>query len=68
MAETKVTGADLVEEGIPTSDLEPDRPVKGQVDGRQVIVVRTSAGICAVAGSCTHYGGPLAMGCVSTGR
>jgi NADPH-dependent 2,4-dienoyl-CoA reductase/sulfur reductase-like enzyme/nitrite reductase/ring-hydroxylating ferredoxin subunit len=68
MAETKVTGADLVEEGIPTSDLEPDRPVKGQVDGRQVIVVRTSAGICAVAGSCTHYGGPLGDGLCVDGQ
>lgn len=68
MAETKVTGPDLVEEGIPDSDLALDVPVKGQVDGRPVIVVRTATGICAVAGSCTHYGGPLGDGLCVDGQ
>jgi NADPH-dependent 2,4-dienoyl-CoA reductase/sulfur reductase-like enzyme/nitrite reductase/ring-hydroxylating ferredoxin subunit len=62
MAETKSTGPDLVEEGIPGGELELDVPVKGQVDGKQVIVVRTVMGLCAIAGSCTHYGGPLGDG------
>ena len=68
MAETKVTGPDLVEEGIPDSDLALDVPVKGQVDGRPVIVVRTATGICAVAGSCTHYGDLSVTACAWTGR
>ena len=68
MAETKVTGPDLVEEGIPDSDLELDVPVKGHVDGKQVIVVRTASGLCAVAGSCTHYGGPLGDGLCVDGQ
>jgi NADPH-dependent 2,4-dienoyl-CoA reductase/sulfur reductase-like enzyme/nitrite reductase/ring-hydroxylating ferredoxin subunit len=68
MAETKVTGPDLVGEGIPASDLELDVPVKGQFEGRPVIVVRTADGLCAVAGSCTHYGGPLGDGLCVDGQ
>ena len=58
MAETKVTGPDLVDEGIPLDSLALNEPVKGQVDGKQVIVVRTESGLCAVAGHCSHYGRP----------
>ncbi len=68
MAESKVTGPDLIEEGIPADDLALDVPIKGKVDGRQVIVVRTAAGLCAVAGSCTHYGGPLGDGLCVDGQ
>ncbi len=68
MAETKVTGPDLVSEGIPLASLETDVPVKGQVDGKQVIVVRTGKGLCAVAGTCTHYGGPLGDGLCVDGQ
>lgn len=68
MAETKVTGPDLVEEGIPLDALEADTPVKGQVDGKQVIVIRTGDGLRAVAGSCTHYGGPLGDGLCVDGQ
>jgi NADPH-dependent 2,4-dienoyl-CoA reductase/sulfur reductase-like enzyme/nitrite reductase/ring-hydroxylating ferredoxin subunit len=68
MAETKVTGPDLVEVGIPEEDLKLDVPVKGQVDGKQVIVVRTASGVCAVAGGCTHYGGPLGDGLCVDGQ
>jgi len=68
MSDTEVTGPDLVNEGIPIDSLEDDTPVKGQVDGRQVIVVRTGGGLCAVAGHCTHYGGPLGDGLCVDGR
>jgi NADPH-dependent 2,4-dienoyl-CoA reductase/sulfur reductase-like enzyme/nitrite reductase/ring-hydroxylating ferredoxin subunit len=68
MAETKVSGPDLTEEGIPADDLALDVPVKGQVDGKQVIVVRTVDGLCAVAGTCTHYGGPLGDGLCVDGQ
>jgi NADPH-dependent 2,4-dienoyl-CoA reductase/sulfur reductase-like enzyme/nitrite reductase/ring-hydroxylating ferredoxin subunit len=68
MSDTEVTGPDLVEEGIPEDDLVVDMPVKGQVDGKQVIVVRTASGLCAVAGHCTHYGGPLGDGLCVDGR
>jgi NADPH-dependent 2,4-dienoyl-CoA reductase/sulfur reductase-like enzyme/nitrite reductase/ring-hydroxylating ferredoxin subunit len=62
MAEITVTGPDLTEEGIPADDLALDVPVKGRVDGKQVIVVRTNNGLQAVAGICTHYGGQLGDG------
>ncbi len=68
MAESKVTGPDLIEEGVPADDLVLDVPVKGQVDGMQVIVVRTADGLRAVAGSCTHYGGPLGDGLCVDGQ
>jgi NADPH-dependent 2,4-dienoyl-CoA reductase/sulfur reductase-like enzyme/nitrite reductase/ring-hydroxylating ferredoxin subunit len=61
-AEADVTGPDLLTEGIPVEDIGDQTPVKGQVDGKQVIVVRTPEGLRAVAGSCTHYGGPLGDG------
>jgi apoptosis-inducing factor 3 len=68
MAETKVTGPDLVNEGVLSASLLADVPVKGQVDGKQVIVVRTGDGLCAVTGTCTHYGGPLGDGLCVDGK
>ena len=68
MSETEVTGPDLVNEGIPTDSLDDNIPVKGQVDGKQVIVVRTGSGLCAVAGHCSHYGGPLGDGLCVAGQ
>ena len=41
MAETTVTGPDLVDDGIPLDSLGLNEPVKGQFEGKQVIVVRT---------------------------
>jgi NADPH-dependent 2,4-dienoyl-CoA reductase/sulfur reductase-like enzyme/nitrite reductase/ring-hydroxylating ferredoxin subunit len=61
-AEAEVTGPDLVNEGIPVESVSEGTPVKGHVDGKQVIVVRTPQGVRAVGGSCTHYGGPLGDG------
>ncbi|MGH8870871.1 MAG: FAD-dependent oxidoreductase [Acidimicrobiia bacterium] len=60
--ETKAIGPDLVNEGISSESMELNTPAKGQVDDKQVIVVRTEDGLRAVAGSCTHYGGPLGDG------
>ena len=68
MAETKVTGPDLVDDGIPLDSLTLNEPVKGRVDGKQVIVVRTETGLCAVAGHCSHYGGPLGDGLCVDGQ
>lgn len=61
-AEAEVTGPDLVNEGIPAESIGDETPATGHVDGKQVIVVRTTEGLRAVAGSCTHYGGPLGDG------
>ncbi len=68
MSETTVTGPDLVDDGIPLDSLVLNEPVKGQFEGKQVIVVRTETGLCAVAGHCTHYGGPLGDGLCVDGQ
>ncbi|MGH8915649.1 MAG: FAD-dependent oxidoreductase [Acidimicrobiia bacterium] len=68
MAETSAVGPDLATDGI-TADEVSESPTKGQVDGKQVIVVRTADGVLrAVAGSCTHYGGPLGDGLCEGGK
>ena len=67
-AEAKIAGPDLVTEGLPLESLQGSTPVKGQVDGKQVIVVRTEDGIRAVAGTCTHYSGPLGDGLCVAGQ
>jgi apoptosis-inducing factor 3 len=68
MSETAVIGPDLVDDGIPLDSLVLNQPVKGQVEGKQVIVVRTESKLCAVAGHCTHYGGPLGDGLCVDGQ
>lgn len=67
MAETSVVGPDLTTDGIPVDEVS-ESPTKGQVDGKQVIVMRTSDGLRAVGGSCSHYGGPLGDGLCEGGR
>ncbi|HSK07928.1 MAG TPA: FAD-dependent oxidoreductase [Acidimicrobiia bacterium] len=67
-AEAETTGPDLANAGIPAESIGDGKPVKGQVDGKQVVVVRTSEGLRAVAGSCTHYGGPLGDGLCVAGQ
>lgn len=60
--ETKLSGPDLAEEGIPLGQLDPEIPSVGHFDGKPVVVVKTGDGLRAVGGSCTHYGGPLGDG------
>ena len=60
--EIEVSGPDLGTEGLPIESLGGDVPVKAQVDGEPVIVVRTREGVCVVGGKCTHYGAPLGEG------
>ena len=60
--ETKLEGPDLTEEGLPADSVGGKVPAVGHVDGKPVIVLRTPAGLKAVGGRCTHYGGPLAKG------
>jgi NADPH-dependent 2,4-dienoyl-CoA reductase/sulfur reductase-like enzyme/nitrite reductase/ring-hydroxylating ferredoxin subunit len=67
MAETTPVGPDLDIDGIPVDEIS-ENPTKGQVDGKQVIVMRTADGLRAVAGSCTHYGGPLGDGLCEGGK
>ena len=60
--EIKLVGPDLTEVGLPSDDIGSEIPAVGHVDGKPVIVLRTKAGLRAVSGRCTHYGGPLGDG------
>ena len=50
--------------GFPIQELTAHRVVAGRVGDDDVIVVRHADALLAVAGRCTHYGGPLATGLV----
>ncbi|MDX1692043.1 MAG: FAD-dependent oxidoreductase [Acidimicrobiia bacterium] len=68
MAEAQdATGPDLRAEGIPVDEIHPERPAAGRVDGDAVIVVAVDGGFRALAGRCTHYGGPLGDGICADG-
>jgi NADPH-dependent 2,4-dienoyl-CoA reductase/sulfur reductase-like enzyme/nitrite reductase/ring-hydroxylating ferredoxin subunit len=58
----KLSGPDLTEEGMAAGDIGSEIPAVGHVDGKPVILLRTRAGLRAVGGRCTHYGGPLGDG------
>jgi NADPH-dependent 2,4-dienoyl-CoA reductase/sulfur reductase-like enzyme/nitrite reductase/ring-hydroxylating ferredoxin subunit len=58
----KLSGPDLTEEGIAVGDIGSEIPAVGHVDGEPVILLRTKAGLRAVGGRCSHYGGPLGDG------
>lgn len=60
--DTKLVGPDLTDDGIAADEVGGEIPSVGHVDGKPVIVLRTKAGLRAVGGKCTHYGGPLGDG------
>ena len=60
--ETKLNGPDLSQEGLDAEAVGGMVPAVGHVGGQPVIVLRTAAGLRAVGGRCTHYGGPLGDG------
>ena len=60
--DSKLVGPDLTEDGIAAGDVGDELPAVGHVDGKPVIVLRTKAGLRAVGGRCSHYGGPLGDG------
>ena len=64
--ETKLSGPDLAEEGLPLEALDAEIPSVGHFDGKPVVVVQTQDGPRAVGAKCSHYGGPLGDGiCVA---
>lgn len=60
--EIKLSGPDLTEEGMAAAEIGSEIPAVGHVAGKPVILLRTKAGLRAVGGRCTHYGGPLGDG------
>lgn len=57
-----LNGPDLANEGLRLDELAGGVCRVGHFDGKPVVVVKTNDGLRAVAGSCTHYGGPLGEG------
>lgn len=61
------SGPDLAA-GVPLADIPLGGILAGHVGDRPVMLYRARDEIFAVAGACTHYGGPLAEGLVRGGR
>ena len=61
------TGPDLAK-GVPLSSLPASGILAGHVDGTAVLLSRQGDAVCAVSGTCTHYGAPLAEGLVIDGE
>jgi NADPH-dependent 2,4-dienoyl-CoA reductase/sulfur reductase-like enzyme/nitrite reductase/ring-hydroxylating ferredoxin subunit len=61
------TGPDL-SKGVPLSSLPAAGVLAGHVDGTAVLLSRQGDDVCAVGGTCTHYGAPLAEGLVIDGE
>ena len=62
MAEDKqLSGPDL-KSGVELDKLTDNEPFLGHFEGQAVILVRQGDHVFAMAGTCTHYGGPLAEG------
>jgi len=54
--------------GVPLASVPATGVLAGHVDGTVVLLARLDDGIHAVAGTCTHYGAPLADGLVIDGE
>lgn len=53
-------------QGITLSELEVDEPLLGHNEEEPILVIRSEDGsLRAMSATCTHYGGPLAEGCLS---
>ncbi len=62
MAEDKqLSGPDL-KSGVELDKLIENKPFLGHYEGEAVILVLQGDHVFAIAGTCTHYGGPLAEG------
>ncbi|KQM27495.1 MULTISPECIES: FAD-dependent oxidoreductase [unclassified Sphingomonas] len=53
--------------GIDASELAEGAIIAGELDGRDIVIVRHGGRICALSGTCTHFKAPLADGIVIDG-
>ena len=60
--EIEISGPDLDIDGVESAAIGTERPTVGHVGDRPVILLRTTNGIRAVEGKCSHYGAPLGDG------
>ena len=66
-SDSATPGPDLAR-GVPLASVPEHGVLAGHVDGEPVLLARLDDGFHAVAGSCTHYGGPLGEGLVVDGE
>jgi NADPH-dependent 2,4-dienoyl-CoA reductase/sulfur reductase-like enzyme/nitrite reductase/ring-hydroxylating ferredoxin subunit len=50
--------------GFPVGEFRDGSMISGQADGEEVVLARRGDEFFAIAGHCTHYGGPLAAGLI----
>ena len=66
-SDTPPPGPDLTQ-GVPLSSVPEAGMLAGHVDGAAVLLARIDGSVHAVAGTCTHYGAPLAEGLLRDGE
>jgi len=52
---------------MPESDLEPDKPAKATVKGKELVLVKHDGRVFAMMAACSHLGGPLNKGKIVDG-
>src|SRR5512138_431120 len=62
-ADTTLSGPDLTQ-GVEIDSLAPGDKLLGHANGEAVLLARIGDEYVAIAGTCTHYGGPLAEGVI----
>lgn len=65
--DVELGGPNLEIDGISEDAIHDGLPVAGHAHGMPVVVVRHNNQYCAVSGTCTHYGAPLADGICANG-
>jgi nitrite reductase/ring-hydroxylating ferredoxin subunit len=63
----ELKGPDLAGQGIDAASLKEGEPLLGHAGGEAVVLVKQGNDVCALAATCSHYGGPLAEGIVENG-
>jgi NADPH-dependent 2,4-dienoyl-CoA reductase/sulfur reductase-like enzyme/nitrite reductase/ring-hydroxylating ferredoxin subunit len=64
MTEDKPLSGPDFKSGIDFDQLTENKPTLGHYESEPVVMVRQGDQVCAIAATCTHYGGPLAEGLV----
>jgi len=67
MTEAGAVGGPDLRAGVALEEIPDGGILAGQVEGEAVLLYREGGQVSAVAGTCTHYAGPLGEGLVSEG-
>lgn len=67
MADTVTPEGPDLAQGAPLADIPPGGVLQGRFGEETVLLSRSGDAVFAVAGACSHYGGPLAEGLIRDG-